>query len=120
MSDPVFDADAFQREGDRPDFVFRFGGEEYRLPFSPDVRAVSRIRMDNLVGAFEAILGAEQWARIEASQTILDLPTLKAILDAYAKHGGLDDLPNLPGSAPTSNGTGPSLRPTSPASTGSS
>lgn len=116
MSEPTFDADAFQREGDRPDFVFRFGGEEYRLPFSPDVRAVSRIRMDNLIGAFEAILGAEQWQRIEASPTILDLPTLKAILDAYAKHGGLD-LPNLPGSATTSNGTGPSLRPTLPAST---
>lgn len=87
MSD-VFDLDAFIADAAGEPFRFRFGGDEYTLPPSIDLRAVAALTAGRLDDAFRLLFTADQWDRIQRSTTVFDQRTLLALFDAYAKHSG--------------------------------
>lgn len=83
----AFDLDAVLDEGDeRTPFTFTWDGEEYELPPERDIRAVAAIAAGRLYVGLEALLGTEQWGRIQASPKLLTAAKLRSLLDAYAAH----------------------------------
>lgn len=89
MSDE-FDLDAFVSEVTEEPFRFRFGGEQYELPARFDIRAVAALAAGRLDDALRMLLGVAQWERIQAVDAVLDERGLKALLDRYMAHSGVD------------------------------
>lgn len=115
MSEP-FDLDALEHEANGEPFTFRFGGEVYSLPASPDLRAIASLEAQRLDDALLRLLGEEQYGRLMASPATFDAPTFETLLEAYREHLGV-----APGNSSASTGssvtTPAPLRPTSPATT---
>lgn len=88
----VFDLDAVVAEREpRPPFVFRFGGEEYSLPGSPDAIAFALLsKEETSADGLMRLLGPEQWERIQSATAVLDGPTFRTLVDAYVGHAGVD------------------------------
>lgn len=95
----VFDLDAVVAEREPiPPFVFRFGGEEYQLPGSPDAVAFALLaKEETSADGIARLLGPDQWSRIQASTAVLDGAAFRALIDAYVASAGLD-----PGESPAS------------------
>lgn len=91
----IFDVDALMAERDQRPFLFRWAGEVWSFPFSMDVRVVQAVNKGEVLEAVEMLLGPEQWARLVDVPEILDVVTLKAIIDRYVERQGLS-VPNLP------------------------
>lgn len=98
----VFDLDAF--EGDardrKPPFLFRFGGEDYELPGNPSILAVMDIESGRLEAGLRKLLGPEQFARMVATDAVMDEPRLTALLVRWQRHLGL-----APGNSKASPGS---------------
>lgn len=103
MTDEVFDLDALASEG--VPFRYRFGGEDYEMPLDIDLPTVAKLDHGDAEGALKAILGDEQWARMVASPHVFGVKSLMALLDAYAKHLGLENLGGLFASTDSSPNT---------------
>lgn len=86
-----FDLDAYvdEAEDKRPDFEFIFGGEKYTLPLKPDFFAILDLEHQNFKSGLMRLLGGEQWARMVASDAVMDTGRLNALLEAYQKHLGV-------------------------------
>lgn len=106
--DDVFDVDALVAEAGRKPFRFKFGGETYVLPPSPPLKVVDALSGEQdpaaMTTAMILLMGPEQWRRLLASDANLDAPTMTAIMDKYAAHGGMT-VPNLSGSTGPSKST---------------
>jgi hypothetical protein len=85
----VFDLDALANEAQGEPFRFKFGGEEYALPPSIDMRAVAAMQAGRLDDALRQMLTPEQWERVQASPAVLDGWTLMALFEEYARTSGL-------------------------------
>jgi hypothetical protein len=90
----VFDLDALIREREQQPFRFRFGGDDYEFPPSVDLRLAKTIEqlpkagVGGMVDLLRDLLGPDQWARLEASESVFDLVTFMALLDRYGEHLG--------------------------------
>ena len=84
----VFDLDALANEATGEPFRFKFGGEDYELPPTMDIRAVAAMSAGRLDAALRTMLGAEQWARLEAAPAVLNGQMLMSLFERYAKHSG--------------------------------
>jgi hypothetical protein len=113
-----FDLDALLADtpDPRPVFRFRFGGEQYTLPPSIDIRAAAALQAGKLWDGLAVLLGAEQWERMQASQSTFNGDALKALMDRYAKHTGAP-LGESSGSTSSSSSTVEPSKPTSNGST---
>lgn len=87
MSD-VFDLDALAAEATGEPFRFRFGGEDYELPPTIDIRAVAHAQEGRLSSALRLMMTGDQWDRLERSTGRFDLPALRALFKAYGDHSG--------------------------------
>jgi hypothetical protein len=85
----TYDLDAVIAEQDAPPFPFRFGGEDFHLPGSMDLRVVRLFSAGDPLAALEALLGAEQFARFDAVDRVFDDRAFKALLDQYGAHLGV-------------------------------
>jgi hypothetical protein len=86
----AFDLDALARETEGEPFTFTFGGDEYELPAQPDVRAITAASAGRVEEMLERLLGADQWARLQASPALLTQEMFKGLLTAYGEHLGID------------------------------
>lgn len=85
----VFDLDAVANEANGEPFRFRFGGEDYELPPSIDIRAVVAMQAGRLDEGLRALLTPAQWERVQASPSVLSGKVLLSLFEAYARHSGL-------------------------------
>lgn len=118
MAEP-FDLDALELEDDgaKP-FQFTFGGETFTISAHYDPRAFRRLTTGDLGGALEQLLGAEQFARLDAIDRPFDERHLKALLEKWAEHFGTT-VGEAQASSSSSNGTGRPSKPTSSGTTAS-
>jgi hypothetical protein len=119
MSGDTFDLDALAVEVERAPFTFRFDGVTYELPPVLDVRAAAALEAQRLDEALHRLLGPEQWAQLSASPKTFAGDHLWALLEAYARHLGVE-LGNSSASTASWPTTRQPSRPISSASTGSS
>lgn len=84
-----FDLDAFESDTKRKDFQFTFGGEAYTLPAHPNLLAVLDLDNNRIEKGLRRLLGGDQWARMEASDAVLDTDRFNALMEAYQKHLGV-------------------------------
>lgn len=98
MSEP-FDLDALENE-DTP-FEFIHKGTTYTLPPDIDLTAVGLIDTGDFDRAFEWLLGEETWKGLKAAGGF-GVKRMLRLLDAYAKHLGLDSMGGLLASAASS------------------
>lgn len=85
----VFDLDAFIAEKTGEPFRFRFGGADYELPPSIDIRIPGMLSNGDIAGAFRRMVGADQWERISASDAVLDQRAMLELVKRYVEHSGL-------------------------------
>lgn len=86
-----FDLDVLIAEREAvPDFVIRFGGEDYTCPGEMDLRVLSLMTQGMVGPALQRMLGAEQMAQLNKAGGVLPARMMWGILDAYAKHSGID------------------------------
>lgn len=86
----IFDLDALDAEANREPFVFRFDGKEYTCADDIAIGVLESIKEDNILAAFEEIVGAEQWAALVASKKTFGAERMGKTLTAYAKHLGIE------------------------------
>lgn len=98
----MLDVDALMAEASGEPFQFKFGGDVYTLPFSPDMRAIAAMSAGRLDDALRMMLGADQWERLQQVDAVFDTRALQAIMDGYASHVGVN-LPNSSGSTGSSS-----------------
>lgn len=85
----VFDLDAFIAEKTGEPFRFRFGGADYELAPSIDIRVPALLASGDISGAFRRMVGADQWQRIEAADAVLDQRAMLELVKRYVEHSGL-------------------------------
>jgi hypothetical protein len=112
----VFDLDALARESAGEPFRFRFGGDDYELPASIDVRAVALLEKGQLHDFMSTLLGSEQWQRMLASPATFDNRVFEALIEGYGAHLGME-LGKSSGSTGSSASTAAPSKPTSNGST---
>lgn len=86
-----FDLDAYQAEGEdgpKPDFEFVFGGETYRLPPKANILALLDFDAGRIEAGLRRLLGGDQWARMNAADSVFDTDKLNGLLEAYQRHLG--------------------------------
>lgn len=87
--DPTYDLDAVIAEREpRSPFTFRFGGEVYSLPAWPDLRAAAALDTGRIYDGLRLLLGAEQWARLQAAEAVFDEDAFVDMYRAYQRHIG--------------------------------
>lgn len=87
----VYDLDAVIAEATpREPFRFKFGGEAYELPASPDLRAFAALTAERLDDGFRLLLGPDQWSRLQASDSVFDQTAFEHLIVAYQEHVGAD------------------------------
>jgi hypothetical protein len=101
MSDEpeMLDLDAAIKPRDQKEpFRFRFGGEVFttRDPMGLDIVAM-RGQMNDPAENLAAMLGEEEWARLEGLKATFTLAHAEALAEAYFRHHGID-----PGRSPGS------------------
>ena len=114
----TFDLDAVlaERALDRPKFTFRFGGEEFSLPPTVDLRAAAFLSGGDLLGGLKSLMGAAQWERLCAVEAVFDTDALAALMDRYMAYAGVSVGESEASTASSSN-TAARSRPTSNGST---
>jgi hypothetical protein len=110
------DLDAIIAERQGFPFTFRFGGAEYSLPPRMDMRALALFTDGKVFDALRTMLGAEQWQQMLDADQVLDDDTLKALLEAYSRHGGASLGESSASTGSSASTEGPS-KPTSNGST---
>lgn len=89
MSDDMLDLDALSAEANGAEpFRFRFGGEEYELPPTVDVRVAALFSDGQLFAGLAKMLGEDQWQRMQDAEAVLDDRQLMALMEEYGKHSG--------------------------------
>lgn len=87
----VFDLDAVIAEREAlPDFVIRFGGQEYSCPGEMDLRVLGLMTKGLIGQALDVMLGKDQVAALYRSAGQLPAKTIWSILEAYSQHSGID------------------------------
>lgn len=86
----TFNLDAVEVEASGKPFVFTFGGEKYTIDAPPDVQGAAMLERGEVSAAMERLLGEEQWARIIASDEVLDGNRFAALFEAMGDHFGVD------------------------------
>lgn len=87
----MFNLDAVIAEETGKPFTFQFAGEKYTLPPSLDAPAAVLLASGDgtqMAEGLKRLLGAEQWGRIVASDQVLTVPAIGALLEAYTAHTG--------------------------------
>lgn len=82
----VFDLDALGVEETTEPFVFTFGGEEFKIPHHYDPRIFRRANQGDLAGALLAMIGAEQFDRLDKIDKPFDERHMTALFNAWASH----------------------------------
>lgn len=90
----VFDLDALDAEANQVPFAFKFDGREYTCADDISIPALKAIEADNILGAFEAFVGPEQWQSLIDAHKTFGVVRMAKVLGEYAKHLGIE-LPNL-------------------------
>lgn len=86
-----FDLSAALAEREKkPAFGFEFGGEHFELPASPDLRAFAALTAGRLDDGFRLLLGADQWARLQAVDEVFDDTAFEVLFETYQQHIGTD------------------------------
>lgn len=80
-----FDLDAALGEP----FEFTFGGQTFTLPSDVDLATVEKLQAGETVAALQALMGDEQYARIEALPQVFGARAFAAVMDAYFQHLGI-------------------------------
>lgn len=88
MSD-VFDLDAVEHEATGEPFRFKFGGREFTLPPSMDVRAVAMLTAGRLDDCLRLLMGEAQYEALVEVDAVFDTGKLRALFDEYARHTGV-------------------------------
>lgn len=119
MSDrEVFDLDAVGNEADESPFTFRFGGQLFELPASPDMVAFAALAEGKLYSGLQAMLGPDQWEKMVGTKATFNLDKLTALMEQYTAHIGLS-LGKSQASTSSSKSTAGQSRRTSSGTTGS-
>lgn len=97
-TDEVFDLDAIKPRDRKEPFQFRFGGEVFttRDPMEFNIVAMRGV-MEDPAENLAAMLGEEEWNRLENLDAVFTLEHADAMATAYFKHHGID-----PGKSPGS------------------
>ncbi len=114
----MFDLDALETEAEQTPFVFRFGGQQFELPPSPDMMAFAAIAEGQLYTGLKILLGDEQHRRMVEAKATFNAEKLAALMEQYAGHIGLT-LGKSPASAARSSSTARPSRRTSNGTTAS-
>lgn len=114
----VFDLDALDAEANGRLFEFRFGGELFTLPASPDMLAFAALAEGQLYSGLKLMLGDDQWQRMLAAKATFNAEKLAALMEQYLAHNGMS-LGKSQGSTAPSKRTGPQSKRTSSGSTAS-
>lgn len=83
-----FDLDALDVEAMGTPFTFTFGGEEYELPVVADLAVGELLTDGDWSGAIRKMLGPGQWARVVASDAVLDMTRAIELVNAFTAHIG--------------------------------
>lgn len=98
-------------------FEFTFEGNTYTMPNEIDMLGLRAATKGDLATAFKRALGAEQYAEIEASTSVLQQSSILELMGAYYEHvGGLNAGESSASSSSSKSTARPSKR-TSRAST---
>ena len=86
----VFDLDALEADATKEPFRFRHGGEEFELPFDPDILTVDLFSTGQIAEPLRQLLGVEQYARLDANPTPFGASKFMRLMQAYQEHIGTD------------------------------
>jgi hypothetical protein len=100
-------------------FTFTFGGEEFTLPPQIDMRALMLMNREDIDGAMSALMGEDQYVRFLKANGRLTQARFEALMKAYARHQGVDDMGESSGSSSSLPATETPSRLTLPGITGS-
>jgi hypothetical protein len=89
VTDPL-DLDAIANDGEP--YRFKFGGEDYEMPPDIDLTSIALLDSGDPERALERLLGEEQWQRMVESPAAFGIRQLKALLQGYSQHLGMDSL----------------------------
>lgn len=87
----VFDLDALEADANKEPFRFRHGGEEFELPFDPDILTVDLFSTGQIAEPLRQLLGAEQYARLNANPATFGASKFMRLMEAYQKHIGVGE-----------------------------
>lgn len=89
----ALDLDAVTAEATTTEpFKFTFGGEKYKVTAeNADMRIVIRMTDNELAEALRLMLGAEQYARLDASPEAFTDERLAALYEGWCAHYGLGE-----------------------------
>lgn len=86
----VFQLDAVEHEAKAELFEFEFDGDTYTLPPDFDMRHAAMFTGGDVLGGLEAVLGTEQWERLDSSPKVLSIKRVNALLEAWCEHIGVE------------------------------
>lgn len=86
----MFELDAYAREADATPYEFKFDGEVYTLPPEFDMRHAGMFTSGDILGGLAAVLGPEQWERLEASPEVLSIKGVNALLEDWCAAIGVE------------------------------
>lgn len=84
----VFDLDAITEEGEP--FTWSFGGTEFVFPADPTIEALEYLAKGDLQMSLYALLGDEEYRRLDELPARLGQAKFQALIGAYFKHAGVD------------------------------
>lgn len=96
-------------------FTFTFGGDTYTLPSDVDMAALQALRAEEPEKALQAMLGDEQWQRLQESPAVFGVRAWSKLIDAYFTHLGLRN----PESGASSDSSKSTAGPSNPTFSGS-
>lgn len=94
----VFDLDAFAAETTSEPFRFRFGGDEFELPGTVDLRVAAKLQDGKVVESLQTLIGPDQWERLDGLPGVFDYRVARELFIQYGRHLGID-LGESPGSS---------------------
>jgi hypothetical protein len=114
----VFKLDSVENEAKAEPFEFEFDGDIYTLPLDFDMRHAGLFTDGRVLDGLAAILGPDQWERLDGSPKILSIKRVNELLEAWCEHIGVD-LGESPASSRSSRRAAARSKPTSNGSTAS-
>jgi len=84
----VFDLDALVEEGEP--FAWSFGGTEFVFPADPSIEALEYLAKGDLQMCLYALLGDDEYRRLDELPDRLGQAKFQALIGAYFKHAGVD------------------------------
>lgn len=86
----AFDLDALENEGEP--FTFIHAGTKYQLPPDIDLTTLAVMDSGDLERAMQRLLGEDTWKGLVDSGKPFGVKKMMTLLNAYAKHLGLESL----------------------------